>query len=120
MSENKTYKMRATLNDDQITEALATFFGVSKKDVNLAYDSEKGIVAIIEKEMRFPEKEKEKEYVYLPMRNYEPWTPEWDPMKPNVVWCSTQTNPIDIPTSPTFNAKWTNADALSNNETTDT
>lgn len=87
MSESKTYKMRTTLNDDQIKEALAAFFGVPKKDVYLTYDSEDGVVAMIEKEMQFPEKEKEKEYVYLPVRDYEPWTPAWDPMKPNIVWC---------------------------------
>lgn len=92
MSESKTYKMRATLNDDQIKEALAAFFGVPKKDVYLTYDSEDGVVAMIEKEMQFPEKEKEKEYVYLPVRDYEPWTPAWDPMKPNIVWCGTDSS----------------------------
>lgn len=97
MSESKTYKMRITLDKDQITEALADFFGVPKKDVCLTYDSENNVIAEVKKEMRFPEKEKEREYIYVPMRNYEPW----DPMRPNVVWCGTQTNPIDISTSPT-------------------
>lgn len=105
MSESKTYKTRITLDNDQITEALAAFFGMPKKDVYLAYDSEDGVVAMIEKEMQFPEKEKEREYVYIPMRNYEPWTPAWDPLKPNIVWCGTETNPVDISTSPTITAE---------------
>lgn len=98
MAENKTYKMKVELNEDQILEALATFFGVSSKNVELKLDHKNcHILVEIEKEMQFPEKEKEREYVYVPMKNYEPW----DPMRPNVVWCGTQTNPIDISTSPT-------------------
>lgn len=100
MAENKTYKMKVELDEDQIIEALATFFGVSSKNVKLKLDHKNcHILAEIEKEMRFPEKEKEREYVYLPQNGW--WNPTWDPMKPNIVWCGTQTNPIDISTSPT-------------------
>lgn len=104
MAESKTYKMKVELNEDQILEALATFFGVSSKNVELKLDHKNcRILAEIEKDMQFPEKEKEKEYVYLPQNGW--WNPTWDPMKPNIVWCGTQTNPIDISTSPTINAE---------------
>ena len=99
MAENKIYKMKVELNEDQILEALATFFGVSSKNVELKLDHKNcRILAEIEKEMRFPEKEKEKEYVYLPQNGW--WNPTWDPMKPNVVWC-TNTNIPSTLTNPT-------------------
>lgn len=108
MPDHKTYKVKIELTVQDVREALGEYFGTPTENVKIFLGDpninpkavDKLFMMVIEKELQFPEKEKD--YVYVPSSPLT--TPAWDPMKPNIVWCGTQTNPIDISTSPTINA----------------
>lgn len=119
---SKTFTAKIRLDEEQIPEVIAAYFGVSKDKVVVDVDW-KGIE--IEKEIEVPEKPNT-EYIPIPVNPpHDWWNDDWwrNPiLHPAVTWCNNEATTITggkSITDATLHAEWTNADALTNTETTE-
>jgi len=114
---SKTFKATIHLDDEQIIEVIAAYFGVDRKNVYVDVDW-RGIE--IEKDIDVPDKPSV-DYIPVPVnppRDW--WNDDWwkNPiLHPAVTWGGNI--PVTLTdTSTHLKAEWTNADALTNKETT--
>lgn len=117
----KTFTAKIRLDEEQILEVIAAYFGVSKNKVVVDIDWQ-GIE--IEKEIEVPEKPNT-EYIPIPVNPpHDWWNDDWwkNPiLHPAVTWCNNEATTITggkSITDATLHAEWINADALTNKETT--
>lgn len=115
---SKTFTAKIHLDEEQIREVIAAYFGVPGKKVIVDVDWQ-GIE--IEKEIEVPEQAKP-DYIPIPVNPpHDWWNDDWlkNPiLHPTITWCGNI--PVTLTdTSTHLNAEWTNADALSNKETTE-
>lgn len=118
---SKTFKAKIQLTEDQVIEVIAAYFGVERKDV-CVLENRKGIE--IAKDINVPDKPNT-EYIPIPVnppRDW--WNDDWwrNPiLHPVITWCNNEATTITggkSITDATLHAEWTNADALTNKETT--
>lgn len=118
---SKTFKATIHLDDEQIIEVIAAYFGVDRKNVYVDVDW-RGIE--IEKDIDVPDKPSV-DYIPIPVnppRDW--WNDDWwrNPiLHPVVTWRNNEATTITggkSITDATLHAEWTNADALTNKETT--
>lgn len=117
---SKTFTAKIRLDEEQIPEVIAAYFGVSKDKVVVDIDW-KGIE--IEKEIEVPEKPNT-EYIPIPVNPpHDWWNDDWwrNPiLHPAVTWRNNEATTITggkSITDATLHAEWTNADALTNTGT---
>lgn len=114
---SKTFTAKIRLDEEQILEVIAAYFGVSKNKVVVDIDWN-GIE--IEKEIEVPDKPNT-EYIPIPVNPpHDWWNDDWwkNPiLHPAVTLCNNEATTITggkSITDATLHAEWTNADALRN------
>lgn len=119
---SKTFTAKIRLDEEQILEVIAAYFGVSKNKVVVDIDWN-GIE--IEKEIEVPDKPNT-EYIPIPVNPpHDWWNDGWwktPILNPVVTWCKHEATTITggkSITDATLLAEWTNADALRNTGTTE-
>lgn len=123
---SKTFKAKIQLTEDQVIEVIAAYFGVPKDQVTLKYYTPMGGINYLEidKEIEVPDKPNT-DYIPIPVNPpHDWWNDDWwkNPiLHPAVTWRNNEATTITggkSITDATLHAEWTNADALTNKETT--